>query len=99
ELRHKESDRIAVMARGLTALGARVDEREAGVIIEGGQRLRGGTIDSHGDHRVAMSFSVASLIADGPIEIRDTAAVATSFPNFLDVAAACGLSVTERAGG
>ena len=98
ELRHKESDRIAVMARGLAALGARVEEREAGVIIEGG-RLHGGSVDSHGDHRVAMAFSVASLISSGPIEIRDTAAVATSFPNFLEVAAACGLSVTESTGG
>lgn len=93
ELRHKESDRLTVMARGLAALGAKVEEREAGLIIEGG-RLHGGEIDSHGDHRVAMSFSVASLLSDGPIEIRDTAAVATSFPSFLDVAAACGLAVT-----
>ncbi len=98
ELRHKESDRIAAMARGLAALGARVEEREAGVIIEGG-KLHGGSVDSHGDHRVAMAFSVASLISSGPIEIRDTAAVATSFPNFLEVAAACGLSVTESTGG
>jgi cyclohexadieny/prephenate dehydrogenase / 3-phosphoshikimate 1-carboxyvinyltransferase len=97
ELRHKESDRIAVMARGLAALGARVEEREAGLIIEGG-RLRGGEVHSHGDHRVAMAFSVASLISDAPIAIHDTAAVATSFPGFLRVAAACGLSVTETAG-
>lgn len=95
ELRHKESDRIAAMASGLTALGARVEEREAGVIIEGG-RLRGGAVESYGDHRIAMAFAVASLLSDGPIEISDTAAVATSFPNFIDVAAACGLSVTER---
>ena len=93
ELRHKESDRIAAMARGLAALGAKVEEREAGLIIEGG-RLRGGQVDSHGDHRVAMSFAVASLLSDEPIEIRDTAAVATSFPSFLQVAAACGLAVS-----
>jgi 3-phosphoshikimate 1-carboxyvinyltransferase len=97
ELRHKESDRLAVMARGLDALGATVEEREAGLIIEGGRRLRGGVIDSHGDHRIAMSFSVASLISDGPIEVRDTAAVATSFPSFLEVAAACGLAVSRVA--
>lgn len=98
ELRHKESDRITVMVRGLAALGARVEERAAGVIIEGG-RLGGGTIDSHGDHRVAMAFSVASLISDGPIEIRDTAAVATSFPGFPQLAADAGLAVEERIAG
>ena len=95
ELRHKESDRLAVMAEGLAALGAKVEEREAGLIIEGG-RLRGGEVDSRGDHRVAMSFSVASLLSDGPIVIRDTDAVATSFPSFLEAAAACGMAVTER---
>jgi len=98
ELRHKESDRLAVMARGLAALGAKVEEREAGLIIEGG-RLHGGEIDSHGDHRVAMSFAVASLLSDAPITIRDTAAVATSFPSFLEVASACGLAVTEASTG
>lgn len=96
ELRHKESDRIAVMAAGLEALGARVRERPDGVVIEGG-RLRGGSVDSEGDHRVAMAFAVASLIADGPIEIRNTAQVATSFPGFARVAAAAGLSIDDGA--
>src|SRR5690606_9658386 len=95
ELRHKESDRLAVMARGLAALGAKVEEREAGLIIEGGRRLHGGAIDSHGDHRISMSFSVASLLGDEPIEIRDTAAVAPSFPGFLAVAGASGLAVSK----
>ncbi|HEX7080241.1 MAG TPA: 3-phosphoshikimate 1-carboxyvinyltransferase [Gammaproteobacteria bacterium] len=94
ELRHKESDRLAVMAKGLTALGARVDERPAGLIIEGG-RLSGGEVHSHGDHRVAMSFAVASLISDGPILIRETAQVATSFPGFTRAAAAAGLRIDE----
>jgi 5-enolpyruvylshikimate-3-phosphate synthase len=95
ELRHKESDRLAVMAAGLARLGVRVEERDAGLIIEGG-RLDGGTVDSHGDHRIAMAFAVASLISDGPIEIRDTAPVATSFPGFTDAAAEVGLSVETR---
>ncbi len=55
--------------------------------------MRGGTVDSRGDHRIAMSFAVASVRADAPIEILNTAEVATSFPNFLDVARAAGLDV------
>jgi 3-phosphoshikimate 1-carboxyvinyltransferase len=98
ELRHKESDRIAVMAAGLAALGARVQERPDGLVIEGG-RLRGGSVDSEGDHRVAMAFAVASLLSDGPIEIRNTAQVATSFPEFTRVAAAAGLDIDERQAG
>lgn len=92
ELRVKESDRIAVMAEGLAALGAKAEALPDGMRIEGG-RLKGGTIDSHGDHRIAMSFAVASLLADGPILIRDVANVATSFPGFLGCAAAIGLAV------
>jgi 3-phosphoshikimate 1-carboxyvinyltransferase len=92
ELRKKETDRIAVMARALEALGVSIEERPDGARIEGG-RLRGGTIDSRGDHRIAMSFSVASLLAGGPIDILNTAEVATSFPNFLEVARAAGLDV------
>ena len=95
ELRHKESDRLAVMAAGLSRLGVRVEERDAGLIIEGG-RVGGGAVDSHGDHRIAMSFAVASLISDGPIEIRDTAPVATSFPGFTDACTAVGLSIEAR---
>ncbi len=92
ELRHKESDRIAVMAAGLQALGASVREQEDGMIIRGG-RLSGGAVDSHGDHRIAMSFSVASLIARGRIEIANTAQVATSFPEFAATARQAGLRV------
>jgi len=93
ELRKKETDRIAVMARGLEALGVIVEERPDGARITGGG-LHGGTVDSRGDHRIAMSFAVASLLADAPIDILNTAEVATSFPNFLDVAATSGLNVT-----
>lgn len=92
ELRKKETDRIAVMARALEAVGVTVEERADGARIVGGP-VRGGTIDSRGDHRIAMSFAVASLLADSAIEILNTAEVATSFPNFLDVARAAGLAI------
>jgi 3-phosphoshikimate 1-carboxyvinyltransferase len=92
ELRKKETDRIAVMARALEAVGIEVEERPDGAHIVGG-RMRGGTVDSRGDHRIAMSFAVAGVRAEAPIEILNTAEVATSFPNFLDVARAAGLTV------
>jgi 3-phosphoshikimate 1-carboxyvinyltransferase len=98
ELRHKESDRIAVMAEGLTALGIDVEELPDGIVIEGG-RFRGGTIDSRGDHRVAMAFAIASLMSDEPIEILNTAQVATSFPEFTRAAARLGLRIDERGTG
>ena len=81
ELRVKESDRIAAMARGLQSLGIHVDETPDGATITGG-RLQGGVIDSVGDHRIAMSFVVAAQVADGAVRIDDVANVATSFPDF-----------------
>jgi len=92
ELRKKETDRIAVMARGLAAVGIEVEERPDGARIVGG-RMTGGTVDSRGDHRIAMSFAVASLRASAAIDVLNTAEVATSFPSFLDAAAAVGLQV------
>ncbi|MEO8459930.1 MAG: 3-phosphoshikimate 1-carboxyvinyltransferase [Dokdonella sp.] len=89
ELRHKESDRIAAMAAGLRALGIRVDETPDGAVIEGGT-LRGGHVDSVGDHRVAMSFAVAGLVASDPVQIDDCVNVATSFPGFSELANGCG---------
>jgi 3-phosphoshikimate 1-carboxyvinyltransferase len=96
ELRVKESDRIASMARGLDAVGVRNEVLPDGLRIEGG-RIGGGTVDSRGDHRVAMSFAVASLRAEAPIEILETANVATSFPGFASLANAAGLRIEERA--
>jgi 3-phosphoshikimate 1-carboxyvinyltransferase len=93
ELRHKESDRIAVMADGLKALGIHTEVFDDGIAIEGGQ-LRGGEIDAHGDHRIAMAFAMAALRADGPIMIRNAANIATSFPTFVATATACGLRIT-----
>jgi 3-phosphoshikimate 1-carboxyvinyltransferase len=87
ELRVKESDRVAVMARTLATLGARVEERPDGLVIEGPTRLTGGTIDSVGDHRVAMSAAVAALVATGPVTITDAACADVSFPGFYDLLA------------
>jgi 3-phosphoshikimate 1-carboxyvinyltransferase len=98
ELRHKESDRIAVMAKALASVGSHVQERADGLVVDGGS-LRGGCIDSDGDHRVAMAFSIASLISRGPIEILNTDQVATSFPNFTEVAAKAGIGIAVSAGG
>ena len=92
ELRVKESDRIQVMADGLKVLGIKAEPTPDGIVIEGGQML-GGEIDSHGDHRIAMAFSVASLRAQEDILIRDCANVATSFPNFLGIAQGAGIQV------
>lgn len=92
ELRVKESDRIAAMAAGLRALGARIEETPDGAMIEGGA-LRGGTVESNGDHRCAMAFAIAGAVAGGAIKIRDCANVATSFPGFAELANGCGLAV------
>jgi 3-phosphoshikimate 1-carboxyvinyltransferase len=96
ELRVKESDRIAVMARGLGALGVRHEVLPGGLRIEGGA-LGGGVVDSGGDHRVAMSFAIASLCASAPIEILDVANVATSFPGFATLGRSVGLDIEEVA--
>jgi 3-phosphoshikimate 1-carboxyvinyltransferase len=98
ELRVKESDRIAVMARGLKAVGVQVVERPDGLLIGGG-RMTGGTVDSGGDHRVAMSFAVAATCADDSLQILDVANVATSFPGFESSAAALGLRIQTLAPG
>jgi 3-phosphoshikimate 1-carboxyvinyltransferase len=98
ELRVKESDRIAVMARGLEALGIRVTEQSDGLLIRGGT-LQGGTVDSGGDHRVAMAFAIAAARARAPVKICDVANVATSFPGFEQAATSLGLALEELAPG
>ena len=95
ELRVKESDRIQVMADGLDILGVKNTVKEDGIVIEGGA-ISGGTVESHGDHRIAMSFTVAALRATGDITINDCANVATSFPNFVELANEVGMSVVSR---
>ncbi len=99
ELRVKESDRIAAIARELGRMGVRVEERPDGMAIAGGQRFRGARVSSGGDHRMAMALAVAGLVADGETVIDDTACVATSFPTFVDTvnALAGGDAITVEA--
>lgn len=85
ELRVKETDRIAAICAELGKLGAKMDPREDGMVIEGGAPLRGAATESHGDHRIAMSLAVAALRADGEVTIADTGCTATSFPNFWEL--------------
>jgi 3-phosphoshikimate 1-carboxyvinyltransferase len=97
ELRVKESDRLAAMSAGFRALGVAHEVYPDGMRIEGraeGSAFRGGVIDSRGDHRIAMSFAIASLRASQPLVIRDVANVATSFPGFVELARSVGLSVS-----
>lgn len=95
ELRVKESDRISAMVDGLQTLGIDATGTPDGAIIEGGV-LRGGVVDALGDHRVAMSFAMAALRAQGEILIRDCANVATSFPGFAALAAEAGLQIEVK---
>jgi 3-phosphoshikimate 1-carboxyvinyltransferase len=95
ELRVKESDRLAVMAEGLARLGVEHELLPDGIWIRGGAGFSGGIIDSHGDHRIAMAFAMASVRASGPLEIRDVANVATSFPGFVQTARSAGLQIDE----
>lgn len=92
ELRVKESDRIGVMARALHATGVAVTEHPDGLDVRGG-RLGSGTVDSAGDHRVAMAFAVGATRAEGPIRINDIANVATSYPTFAADAARLGMTI------
>jgi 3-phosphoshikimate 1-carboxyvinyltransferase len=82
ELRVKETDRISAMATNLRALGVPVEECDDGMTISGVERLAGGSVESFGDHRIAMSLAVAALVSADGITIADTGCVATSFPSF-----------------
>jgi len=94
ELRVKESDRIQAMADGLEILGVDAQATADGIIINGGS-IGSGEVNSLGDHRIAMSFAMASLQAGGTIVINDCANVATSFPNFVELATKAGLNIDE----
>jgi 3-phosphoshikimate 1-carboxyvinyltransferase len=85
ELRVKESDRIASVAKNLRAMGAAVEEFDDGLRIPGKQKLHGASIDSFGDHRIAMAFAVAALRAEGETEIKGADAAVISYPEFFDV--------------
>lgn len=101
ELRVKESDRIAVMSEGLAALGFDTQPTADGIVIDGRGSQRHvfgpGTVQAHGDHRIAMSLAIAALRASGTVRIDDTANVATSFPGFDEMARRAGLEVVEHA--
>jgi 3-phosphoshikimate 1-carboxyvinyltransferase len=92
ELRHKESDRIETMARGLRTLGIEARPTADGIVIRGGA-LQGGVVDSASDHRVAMAFAMAGLAVHGSIEVADCDNIPTSFPGFVETAARAGLRV------
>src|SRR5690554_3325079 len=92
ELRVKESDRIQVMADGLTTLGVECEVYDDGIRVRGGQ-YGGGEVQAHSDHRIAMSFAIASLRATAPILIHDCANVTTSFPSFAELASAAGMNI------
>jgi 3-phosphoshikimate 1-carboxyvinyltransferase len=84
ELRVKESDRIAAIARELGRMGGQIAERPDGMAVTGGRRLRGAAVHSGGDHRMAMALAIAGLVAEGETVIEDVACVNTSFPGFAD---------------
>lgn len=94
ELRVKESDRIQVMVDGMKIIGIDIEGTPDGAIIQGGQ-IKGGAVESHGDHRIAMSFAMAALRASEQITINDCANVNTSFPGFVELAAHAGLSISQ----
>jgi len=84
KLKVKESDRIATVTAGLRAMGCDITPTDDGMIIRGGKTLHGAEIDSYLDHRIAMSFAVAALAADGVTSIKDADCVKISYPNFYD---------------
>ncbi len=84
ELRHKESDRIATTAAALKALGARVEEREDGLVVPGSQRLGGGTVEAAGDHRIALAAAAAATSADGEVHIEGAESADVSYPTFFE---------------
>ena len=97
ELRVKESDRIAAMLDGFRATGIEAQATADGMIVRGdrfrGGRFRGGAVHSRGDHRIAMAFAVAGMVAEAPVTIHDCANVATSFPGFAELAASAGMRI------
>ncbi len=97
ELRVKESDRIAAMAEGMRRLGITVDESPDGAVVHGGH-FNGGSVDSFGDHRVAMSLAIAGTVADGEVVVRDVDAVETSFPGFAACMASIGADILVEEG-
>jgi 3-phosphoshikimate 1-carboxyvinyltransferase len=84
ELRVKETDRIATVVGELRRMGARIEARPDGFLVQGPTSLRGAVVDSHGDHRLAMALAVAGLVATGETVVRGAGCVADSFPGFFE---------------
>lgn len=95
ELRHKESDRISAMVKGLQAIGVHVEEYKDGMKISGGG-IAGGVVNSFHDHRIAMSFAIAGAVAQQPVTVLECDNVATSFPNFIELAQQFGLEIQQN---
>jgi len=100
ELRVKESDRIALMAAGLEACGAIVEEEPEGMIVTGRPDIRGGaSIETHGDHRIAMAHLVLGLAAAAPVTVDEPGMIATSFPGFVELMRGLGAAIEPVARG
>jgi 3-phosphoshikimate 1-carboxyvinyltransferase len=97
ELRVKESDRLAAVARGLEANGVACQEGEASLAVQGGRVRGGGRVATHLDHRIAMSFLVMGLASERPVTVDDTAMIATSFPSFVELLSGLGATIAEDA--
>ncbi len=97
ELRVKESDRLAAVARGLEANGVECREGKASLVVEGGKVKGGGTVPTHLDHRIAMSFLVMGLAAERPVTVDDSATIATSFPSFVELLKRLGAGFADGA--
>jgi len=93
ELRVKESDRIAAMAKGFAQLNVKTEEYDDGIMIFADQKFQGGCVNSFGDHRIAMAFAIAGHVAKGPVFVDNCALVKTSFPNFVELANQVGMQI------
>jgi 3-phosphoshikimate 1-carboxyvinyltransferase len=93
ELRHKESDRISALCAELRKLGVEITETVDGFEIEGGGPLRGGVVQAHGDHRLAMALAVAGLAAEAPVSVQGAGAISESYPDFVPALAGLGANV------
>ena len=97
ELRVKESDRLAAVARGLEANGVACREGKASLVVEGGRVRGGGTVPTHLDHRIAMSFLVMGLAAERPVTVDDSETIGTSFPSFVELLRGLGANFADGA--
>ena len=95
-LRYKESDRLATITSELTSLGASIIERDDGLNIHGPCSLRGGVVNSLGDHRIAMALTVAAIGANGKVEIQGAECISKSYPNFFSDLRSLGVEIVER---